>query len=61
MVKGEFLAKDLDGMQSLVDHLLQGGGAPLLLRESVRIQGDHVNHVQHVLTRVELGVSLATI
>ena len=61
MVKGEFLTKDLDGVQSLVDHLLQGGGAPLLLRESVRIQGDHVNHVQHVLTRVELGVSLAII
>lgn len=61
MVEGEFLAEDLDGVQSLVDHLLQGGGAPLLLREGVRIKRHHVNHVQHVLTRIELGVSLATI
>jgi len=60
MVEGEFLIEDLDGVQSLIDHLLQGGGAPLLLRKGVRIKRHHVNHVQHVLTRIELGVSLAT-
>ena len=61
MVEGELLTEDLDGVQSLIDHLLQGGGAPLLLREGVRIKRHHVNHVQHVLTRIELGVSFATI
>jgi hypothetical protein len=61
MVEGKFLTEDLDGVQSLVDHLLQGGGAPLLLREGVRIKRHHVNHVQHVLTRIELGVSFAKI
>ena len=61
MVEGKFLTEDLDGVQSLIDHLLQGGGAPLLLREGVRIKRHHVNHVQHVLTRIELGVSFAKI
>ena len=61
MVEGELLTEDLDGVQSLIDHLLQGGGAPLLLREGVRIKRHHVNHVQHVLTRIELGVSFAKI
>ena len=46
-------------MQSLVYYLLQSGRTPLLLFESVCIQRDHVDHVEHVLTRVELGVGFA--